>query len=108
MATVAAAGLLGLLLVVTWVSVGCVHVAIASHRAAGAADLAALAGAQALRGGADACSAVSTTAQRNGGRVTACDVEGADVRVTVEVDTPRMVGLVWSPESSARAGPVLG
>jgi len=107
-ATVAAVGLLVMLLVVTWISVGCVNVAVAAHRAGAAADLAALAGAQALRVGADACAAVGPVAAHNGGRVTACAVEGADVRVTVEVDTPAMVGLVWSPASSARAGPAVG
>jgi len=107
-ATVAAIGLLGMLLLVTWVSVGCVHVAVAAHRAGAAADLAALAGAQALRDGADACAAVGRVAARNDGRVTACSAEGADVRVTVEVETPTMAGLRWAPESSARAGPAVG
>ncbi len=108
MATVAATGLLGMLLIVTAVSAGCVQVAVAAHRAGAAADLAALAGAQALRDGADPCAVVDRVAGRNDGRVTACAVQGADVRVTVEVDTPTMVGLVWSPDSSARAGPAHG
>ncbi len=107
-ATVAAVGLLGLVLVVTALCLACGHVAVAAHRSAAAADLAAIAGAQALRVGDDACAAVEQTAARNGARVTQCVVDGADVRVTVEVHTPEMVGLVWAPASTARAGPGLG
>ena len=104
-ATVVAVAMMGLLLAVTAVAVGGTQVAVAGHRAGAAADLAALAGAQALRSGGDGCAAAERSARRNAGRVTGCVVEGSDVHVTVAVETPRMVGLVWSVPATARAGP---
>jgi len=60
------------------------------HRARQAADLAALAGAQALAWGLPACTAAGETAAANGTRITACHVDsnGFDyvVRVTVQID----------------------
>ena len=104
-ATVLAIGLMGVLLGVTVIAAGATRVAVAGHRAAAAADLAALAGAQAVRDGADGCAAAERSALRNQGRVTTCTQEGLEVQVTVEVQTPRMVGLVWSLPATARAGP---
>ena len=105
-ATIVAVGLMGLLLAVTVVASGGTRVAVASHRAGAAADLAALAAAQAAQNGSDACAAAASVARANSGRVTACEPDGLAVRVTVAVDTPRMVGLVWSVPASARAGPL--
>ena len=105
-ATVVAVGLMGLLLAVTVVAAGGTRIAVAGHRAGAAADLAALAAAQAVRDGSDGCAAATRVAQANRARVAACLPDGMQVRVTVEVDTPRMVGLVWSVPASARAGPV--
>jgi secretion/DNA translocation related TadE-like protein len=105
-ATVVAVGLMGLLLSVTVVAAGGTRVAVASHRAGAAADLAALAAAQAAQSGSDACAAAASVARANSGRVTACVPDGLAVRVTVTVDTPRMVGLLWSVPASARAGPL--
>ena len=103
-ATVVAVGLMGLLLAVTVVAAGGTQVAVAGHRAEAAADLAALAGAQAVRVGGDGCAAAQRSARRNAGRVTGCAVEGLDVQVTVEVETPRMVGLVWSVPANGAGG----
>jgi secretion/DNA translocation related TadE-like protein len=97
---------MGLLLAVTMVAAGGTRVALAGHRAGAAADLAALAAAQALRDGSDPCAAATTVARANDARVAACEPDGLEVRVTVEADTPRMVGLTWSVPASARAGPV--
>lgn len=57
------------------------------HRARSAADLAALAGAQAHVKDGDACAAARAAATRNGGRVASCDVQGGrrDFLVAVEV-----------------------
>ncbi|WP_239097487.1 Rv3654c family TadE-like protein, partial [Asanoa ferruginea] len=60
--------------------------AIGRHRAQTAADLGALAGAaRSLEGPAAACARATDIAAANGGRVTACAVQGFDVIVTVEV-----------------------
>jgi len=68
---------------------GCVH------RARAAADLAALAGADAYRYGGDACTVARQTTKANNARMTACAVDSNGVnfvvRVTVSVDAkPRI------------------
>lgn len=104
-ATVLALGLMGVLLATAAVATAGTRVAVAAHRAAAAADLAALAGAQALQGDAEPCAAAGRAAGTNGGRLTRCTQEGIEVLVTVEVETPTMVGLTWTLPASARAGP---
>lgn len=84
------------------------------HRAASAADLAALAGAQTLANGdvsapADtACAVVRSVASANDARVVGCVVTGAVVDVVVATPVSGLARLA-SPESSvrahARAGP---
>ncbi|WP_342318891.1 Rv3654c family TadE-like protein [Corynebacterium mayonis] len=68
-----------------------------SHRAATAADLAAVAAATALYEGFDACAAARRTATLNGASVGACHLKGEDVIVTARI------GIA---EHSARAGPL--
>lgn len=80
----------------------------ASARAAAAADLAALAAADAERGlrSGTACDAGRAVAELNGASLVGCEVElpGSTVRVIVEVAT----GAPWGPASGrARAGPPL-
>lgn len=77
---------------------------IARHRAQSVADLAALAAAARVAGGAAAaCGQAATITQPAGTRVVACEVEGLDVVVTVEAAAG--VG-VWGPaRAAARAGP---
>lgn len=104
-ATVLALGLMGVLLATAAVATAGTRVAVAAHRAAAAADLAALAGAQAVQGGAEPCMAADRAAGANGGSLTRCTQEGTEVVVTVEVETPTMVGLTWTLPASARAGP---
>jgi secretion/DNA translocation related TadE-like protein len=104
-ATVVAVGLMGMLLAVTMIAVTGTVVAVTSHQAGAAADLAALAGAQALRDGRSGCAAAAWSARDNGGEVSDCSVAGRDVSVTVQVATPRVLGLVWAVPADARAGP---
>lgn len=80
---------------------------VARHRAAAAADLAALAAAAQLPAGPQAaCSAAESVARSMASRVARCDVDGLDVVVIAEA-TPG-VGARWvgPATASARAGPV--
>ncbi len=76
---------------------------IARHRASAAADLAALAAAQAvLSGPAVACRRAGELAEAGAARLDGCQVFGMDVLVTVSVNA----GLVGSRAvARARAGP---
>jgi len=80
--------------------------AAAAHSARSAADLAALAGAHALRAGSDACAAAAGLATANSATTTACSIDGHDVVVRAEVRVD--LGLLGSRTASAvaRAGPV--
>ena len=77
----------------------------AQRRAQAAADLAALAGANAHQRGGDACVAAGQVADRNGVESTACQVEGNDVVVTVLLAGPEFLGHSWELIGRARAGP---
>jgi secretion/DNA translocation related TadE-like protein len=84
--------------------------AVGYHRARAAADLAALSGATAFRSGQDACREARRSAERNGARLTDCEVAGdqIDFVVTVEVSVaargqPR--GLPRHVDAIAHAGP---
>lgn len=77
-----------------------------AHRTAqAAADLAALAAAQALAEGGDACGQAAAVAGRHGAQVVTCAPGGAEVRVTVVVDGPRWLGQTGDGVAEARAGP---
>lgn len=88
-----------------------VGAAVASSRAQVAADLSAVAGAGALVaaledgrprvGAGGACGAAAAVAQRNGGALTACELDRA-VNVTVEVTVIPTAARFW-PSSSGRA-----
>ena len=84
---------------------GFTALAAAKHRAAAAADLAALAGAHALQDGADACASAANLAARNGAELTDCTVDGRVVTVIARVQGPHLLGRAWWFESAARAGP---
>jgi secretion/DNA translocation related TadE-like protein len=75
----------------------------ARGRAQAAADLAALAGASRLLplGGGDPCGVAARTAERNGGRLAACEDQGRGV-VRVRVVVPTRAG---TARAEARAGP---
>lgn len=80
------------------------------ERVRGAADLAALAGAQAQGSNADACSAARASAGANGAELTACALAGDEVEFVVSVAVRRRVG--WGADhwlsARANAGVVTG
>jgi len=85
-------------------------VVLARHRAQAAADLSALAAADAVPGGRDiACRRAEQIVASTGASLTQCRIEGLDVVVTVDVPVAlRIPGLSApaSARSSARAGPI--
>ena len=106
-ATVLVVALVGVLLLVGS-ALGVVAAMVVDHRRAqSAADLAALAGAQALADGADGCGVARASAADNEAQVVACDVEGRDVLVEVEVTGPRWLGQRGDLRARARAGPAV-
>ena len=106
-AVVVALGLRAVLFLVAGVGGGVVAV-IATHRQVqAAADLAALAGAAAVRSGTAVCPTVQLIATRNGADGARCDVEGREVVVTVERILPRFLG-GRVLRARARAGPATG
>lgn len=77
----------------------------------GAADLAALAGAEAQAGNQDACAAARRSARANEVTVNGCEVAGDEVEYVVSVTVARVVhfGPVELPlEARAHAGEVTG
>lgn len=104
-ATLPAVACLGLLLLLG-AALGAVAAVVVDHRTAqSAADLAALAAAQTVAGGGDACGTAGTVAVANGAEITRCSVDGLDARVEVRVAGPRWLGLAADPTAEARAGP---
>ena len=100
-----AVGVIGLLLLLG-AALGVVGAIFVAHRTAqSAADLAALAGANALQVSEDACAAATAIADRNGARLRSCEIADEDVTVTVEVHGPRWLGQSGDPVARARAGP---
>lgn len=81
----------------------------AAQRARGAAqaaaDLGALAGAEALRHGIDPCETAARVVGRNGAVLAGCEPEGAGV-VRVAVVRPVVQGAGWLAASTGRAGAV--
>ncbi|NEG69837.1 Rv3654c family TadE-like protein [Bifidobacterium choloepi] len=100
-ALVAAVGLL-----LTVLAAGA-DILLCQHRARTAADLAAIAGATAVLGGASSsagCLAAQRTTQANGAEQTECVVEDGDVQVGVQVATG--IPLLANANAMSRAGPV--
>jgi secretion/DNA translocation related TadE-like protein len=104
-ATIWGLAIMGILLMLAAVSAGVVSLVGARHRAEAAADLAALAGAEAVLDGRDACAAADRIASANAGELVRCTVNGEIVEVRVEVKAPRLLGTVWTLAGRARAGP---
>jgi secretion/DNA translocation related TadE-like protein len=105
--TVFALAVVATLLVLT---VGCCVAgsAVVTHRRAqAAADLAALAAAQALQDTGAGCAAAAATAVANGARLEDCRVVGLDAVVTVRAEGPALLGAV-ALRARARAGPDAG
>lgn len=87
-------------------ALGVVTAMVHAHRQAqSAADLAALAAADAAGSGLDACGAGRAVAAANDALVVSCSLDGRDVTVTVTVDGPRWLGQTADLSAQARAGP---
>lgn len=76
----------------------------AHRQAQSAADLTALAGAQTLVRGGDACRAAASVARANGSRLDRCEVVDRDVLVSVRADGPDWLGFAADPVAESRAG----
>ncbi len=87
-ATVLTVALVCVLMCCGIVGLAVVQAALSTARAQTAADLAALAGAQAP---ADPCGASAEVAEANGAVITGCRVEGPDVVVAVALPAPPLV-----------------
>jgi secretion/DNA translocation related TadE-like protein len=82
---------------------------VARHRAQGAADLGALAGAtRAIEGEESACATAGSIVAANGGRLARCGLDGFDVIVTVEVSPALVATFGGSARATARAGAATG
>ena len=107
-ATLAASGVIGLLVLLGG-ALGVVGAMVHAHRVAqSAADLAALAGAHSAGLGGDACSAAGSIASANGADLDTCVTDGpggTDVRVRVAVEGPHWLGQTHDLRAEARAGP---
>lgn len=103
--TVIAVALLGMLLLLAAAFAVAEAMVVAHRRAQAAADLAALAGAQAIQQSSDACTAAAATATANGAVLLTCAVDLRDVTVTAQVSGPRWLGAHADFAAQARAGP---
>jgi secretion/DNA translocation related TadE-like protein len=106
-ATVLAAGVTAAILVsaVAFTAVG--QASAARHRAQGAADAAALAGAaRVLFGEGEACAAAQAMVERSEAEFQGCEVSGLEVTVHVN-ETPKGIPAAFGPARAvSRAGPV--
>ncbi|HSJ21000.1 MAG TPA: Rv3654c family TadE-like protein [Nocardioidaceae bacterium] len=112
-ATVLGVVLVCLLTTVALVSAVVAGVLVGQRRAAAAADLAALAAAEALGRGAattssgvDACGQASRVSHANAATMTGCLVEGSEVVVEVAVEVRSFFGAALTVPGRARAGRV--
>ena len=104
-ATLFAVAMIGVLVLIG-AALGVVGAMVHAHRQAqSAADLAALAGAQAHNRGADPCGTAADIAAANGATLDICAIEGRDVRLQVTVDGPKWLGQTHDLSAQARAGP---
>ncbi|MEP9362562.1 Rv3654c family TadE-like protein [Nocardioides sp. CN2-186] len=87
-------------------ALGVVTAMVHAHRSAqSAADLAALAVADAVGSGSDPCAVGAAVAAANEARLVTCAVDGREARVTVQVEGPHWLGQVADLAAEARAGP---
>jgi secretion/DNA translocation related TadE-like protein len=104
-ATLFALAVVGVLVLVGG-ALGVVAAMVHAHRVAqSAADLAALAGAEAAARGRDPCTAAAALAGANDARLDSCVVDGLEVRLQVTVTGPRWLGQRHDLSAQARAGP---
>lgn len=104
-ATLFAVAVIGVLVLVG-AGLGVVGALVHAHRIAqSAADLSALAGAEAWGRGRDPCTASAAVASANAAVLDSCAVDGLDVRVQVTVAGPHWLGQDHDLSAQARAGP---
>lgn len=104
-ATLLVLAMAGVLLLVG-AALGVVVAMVRAHRAAeSAADLAALAGAQALQRGGDPCGRAAEIARADDARLSGCSSRGSVVTVRVIVAGPHWLGQSADLSAEARAGP---
>lgn len=109
MASVWAAGAIAALLVVVSLVWTLGSAMVTRHRAAGAADLAALAAAGHVAAGRDAaCVRAGRIAELMRVRLRECRLEHWDALVVVEAAGPDLLAPFGSPTAKSRAGPVEG
>ncbi len=96
-ATITTAGIIGALVMVTVILISIATITIDTHCARVAAELAAVAGAEAHYSGADACEIAETITTQNHATMTHCHIDGNDVEITT---TKR------SATAKAKAGPL--
>lgn len=106
-ATVWAAGVIAMVMMLAGLVAGVGAAMVTRHRAEAAADLAALSGAvYAVSGEEVACARARWVAERMGVDLTGCRLRGWDVSVHVAARPPGLVAAFGPAESAARAGPV--
>ena len=104
-ATLFAVAMIGVLVLVG-AALGVVGAMVHAHRVAqSAADLSAIAGAQARARGRDPCAAAAGVAGANHATLDRCALEGFDLRVQVTVRGPHWLGQHHDLSARARAGP---
>jgi len=104
-ATVVGVALVALLVLVGLAAATAGGAVLAHRRAEAAADLAALAAAQAIQGQGDPCRVAQRVSQANGAQLRACTIDGWTADVEVAVTGPRLIGLDLSLPARSRAGP---
>ncbi|MEB3369433.1 Rv3654c family TadE-like protein [Saccharopolyspora mangrovi] len=108
-ATVLAAVLSLVVLVLLWWLVQLGAATVARHRAEGAADLAALAAASHAIGGRElACAQAGRVTSGMRAELVACTLTGREVRVEVTGELPGLLAGRRPPSARARAGPLAG
>ncbi|MFB9658918.1 Rv3654c family TadE-like protein [Glycomyces mayteni] len=106
-ATVLAAGVAAALVAAAVAFTALGQAGAARHRAQGAADAAALAGAnRVLFGEADACAAARAIVDRTATEFVRCDVNGLEVTVHVNETPTGLPRLLGPARAVSRAGPV--
>ena len=104
-ATVLALSLASVLMLVGLAGAWTAGVVVSLRRAQSAADLSALAGAQAAQRGLPACVAAGATAVANGVTLATCVASDTDIWVSVAVPGPSLVGRTPQLVGEAHAGP---
>lgn len=104
-ATVWCIGLTGLLLSAMLVATTVSALLIGHRRAAAGADLAALAGAEALQRGASGCAEAHRLTTENEVRLMSCRADGTVIEVVAAVEVSSPIGSTWLVRAQALAGP---